>query len=110
MIIPAKIIHNCIAQLLAHPSNEKSLECICVLLTNVGKYLELSSFTQTSTSSVYIVFYFFIRILNVLIDERSIHIIEEWKYNGFILQQSQKRRDEEPPGIPKDSFDDHGCY
>ena len=39
-ILSAKIMHQCILRLLSQPEDEESLECLCRLLSTIGKELE----------------------------------------------------------------------
>ena len=54
-----KIIDQCILRLLSQPEDEESLECLCLLLSTVGKELETriqlsgGSGMPTSTSVCY---------------------------------------------------------
>ena len=43
-ILTARIMHECVRKLLAvDPSDEESLECLCCLLTTVGKNLDIET-------------------------------------------------------------------
>ena len=48
-ILSAKIMHQCILRLLSQPEDEESLECLCRLLSTIGKELE-SPAVQTGTA------------------------------------------------------------
>lgn len=39
-ILSVKIMHQCILRLLSQPEDEESLECLCRLLSTIGKELE----------------------------------------------------------------------
>jgi hypothetical protein len=39
-ILSVKVMHQCILRLLSQPEDEDSLECLCVLLSTIGKELE----------------------------------------------------------------------
>ena len=48
-ILSAKIMHQCILRLLSQPEDEESIECLCRLLSTIGKELE-SEAAQTGTA------------------------------------------------------------
>ena len=42
-ILSVKVMHQCILRLLSQPEDEDSLECLCVLLSTIGKELETAT-------------------------------------------------------------------
>jgi hypothetical protein len=49
-IVSVKTIHHCILRLFSQPEDEFSLECLCVLLSTIGKEFETQVQADRSTS------------------------------------------------------------